>query len=181
MKTKAMNLVALLGLSGLLIGVPANSELLSVAPSQSIILPTGSNGVTQVAFQFDLSGLPSGEGRRIHGATLEWAVEGTSDSEVSEFQIYPVGAAWSAARVSAQTQSLSIGSTAEASWEITPVDHDRGLGGLIRLDVLDMIEWWTIEPSSNHGVVMSTAGLSGEGLADQLASARLTIYYGFVR
>lgn len=181
MKTKSLIQAALLGLAGLLVGLPARGDLLSVAPLKSAMLPAQSDGATRVAFQFDLSALRSGEGRRIEAAILEWTVDGISDSEVSEFVAYPIEAPWTASGVAARTLKTVVGPDAAASWEITPVDHDRGLGGLIRLDVSKLVGRWAGGESSNYGVVVSSAGLSAEGLASQLSSARLTIYYGFVR
>jgi hypothetical protein len=154
----------------------ATAELISIAPAQSALVDQESEAA-QVAFQFSLDGLDSGENRRIDMAFLEWSLTGVSDAEDAVFAVYPVLATWSAAGDGAA--DVSVGESATSEWEITPADHDRGNGGFVRLDVTGLVAGWASGASANHGVVMATGTLSDQALAGQLGSARLVIYYGF--
>jgi hypothetical protein len=177
MKTKLSLL--LLG-SWVLCGMPGlvQADVHKGLPTQAVILPADDSGVTKVAFLFDVSGLRSGDNRKIEEALLDWTLTGTSEEEVMEYSAYPVSAAWTEAGVAAGTVP-GTSETAVAQWLLRPQPAGKKGAGLVRLDLTELVTAWTEGTQANRGVVVATTALDVQALANQLDKATLTIRYGF--
>ena len=88
-------------LSLLVMPVVAGADVLKVAPTQAVILPSDGSGVTRVALLFDLSDMRGGSGRKINAAHLQWSITGVSANERSEFFLHEATSAWTEAQVAA--------------------------------------------------------------------------------
>jgi len=155
-----------------------SADVLTVAPSQSVVLPADESGVTKVAVQFDLSGMQEGEGRRVDIAMLEWTPSGVPSNAFTEYAAYAATQAWSSA--SAVETAPSVSETAAAEWEIDPADYAES-GGFIRFNVTSVVSGWHDSPGSNHGLVLEMGKLDDEALASALEQIRLVVHYGFSR
>ena len=163
-----------------LLGAPGASraDVLKAAPVEAVLLPDEGDGAIRVAFLFDLSGLRSGENRRIDEALLDWWLTGTSEEAVSEFTAYPVAESWTETSV-AQGTAPDLQEQRAATWDVFPTAPERGGERLVRLDLTELVNAWAAGATANHGVVVTTAGLSRATAGAQLAKATLTIRYGF--
>jgi len=157
-----------------------SADVLTVTPSQAVVLPGDVSGLTRVALLFDLSGMRSGAGRRIDEALLDWRVAGVPSNRRSNFSAYPVSGTWTVAGAVLGT-ALSIEPGTVADWEFESLDHQRNGGGLIRLDLSELVGAWTSGTRSNYGLVVTSGDVSGNDLSTQLSQATLTVRYGFIR
>ena len=158
---------------------PGYADVIALSPSQVAVTEDG-NGNAQVAVQFDLGGLRSGEGRRIESAILDWSLTGVSAEEEAGFAAHPVTAAWDGGEIEQELAELSVGEVEAGSWVITPAEHESGLGGVVRMNITGTVAGWASDPSSNHGIVITTSALATGELAEQVSGLRLIVAYGFV-
>ncbi|HEX7878356.1 MAG TPA: hypothetical protein VF720_03050 [Candidatus Eisenbacteria bacterium] len=161
----------------LLLAAPVMADVVVLEPVQTAV--TEEEGTARVAVEFDLSGLRSGDGRCIDIATLTWSVSGAPEAEIAYLVSYPIDAAWHAQEVSAELEELDVGETAAASWEITPEEHENGLGDIVRLDLTGLASTWAGNGAGNHGVVIETGDIAAADLEAALSTLRLTVHYGF--
>jgi len=171
MKTMLGILVTLMLAPALAVG-----EVLTVSPSQAVVLPADGSGLTKVAVQFDLSGLRAAEGRVIDEAYVEWTPSGVSSEELVTFSAYEVTTAWSAA--SAAQGAPEVSESAAGTWEVDPADYAR-TGGFVRFNVTAGVSSWASGASANHGLVLVMGQLDDETLASELNQIHLTVRYGF--
>ena len=164
-------------LSLLVMPVVAGADVLKVAPTQAVILPSDGSGVTRVALLFDLSDMRGGSGRKINAAHLQWSITGVSANERSEFFLHEATSAWTEAQVAAEG-NIDYTEDPVVGWEIEPLDYERN-GGLVKLDVKKLVQEWCETPSGNYGVVVATTDLSSLTLTNQLGNARLVVRYAF--
>jgi hypothetical protein len=173
--------IASLGLVALLLApVASQADVMELTPTQAAVLPAEESGMSRVVLAYDLSGLRSGEGRRIEEALLDWIVVGVPSDEPSEYVAYPVTAAWTA-EGAASNGSVTRAEEAAARWEITPMDYERNGKGFLRLDLTRLVADWAAGRATNHGIVVVTPSVSREAFASQLPGARLTVRHGFIQ
>ncbi len=159
---------------GLLLSAPAavHADMLSVAPSQTMVLPDDQTGTARVALLFDLSGLRAGEGRRVDEALIDWTISGVPSGSSSTYSLFPATAAWNGSSVSIAEDPVEV-------WDIEPLEVERN-GGLVRFSLRDLASDWA-EGGSNYGVVITTPDVTAQTLAAQMLDARLIVRYGFFR
>jgi hypothetical protein len=156
----------------------AAGDVLTVAPSQAVVLAGDESGLTKVAVQFDLSGMQAGAGRRVDMAMVEWTPSGVPSEEFTEYAAYAATESWSGS--SASETSVSVSETVSATWEIDPADYAKN-GGFLRFEVTGVVQGWHDSPGSNHGLVLEMGELDEETLASGLGQIRLVVHYGFSR
>jgi len=163
-----------------LLGVPmsARGDVYTVAPVEAVVLPGAGGGPVQVAFRFDLSGLRSGENRRIDEALLDWWLTGMSKETVSAFSAYAVTGTWSEASVEGGAAPV-LEENSASGWDVFPASPELDGRKLARLDLTELVNAWATGAKANYGVVVATTDMSREALLGQLARAKLTVRYGF--
>jgi hypothetical protein len=167
--------------AGALLAAPsAQAEVLTLTATQAVVLPASDVAPARVALQFDLSGLATGEGRRIDSAVLDWSLSCVSSEATSLFAVYAATAAWTSTAVGSGA-AVSIDEAPAAEWDITPLDHERNGGGFVRFDLTELVRQWAEGERSNHGVLIATPDLSETTLGNGLAAPRLVVRYGFLR
>jgi hypothetical protein len=129
-----------------------------------------------VALLFDISGLRRGEGRTITEALLDWRLNGVPSDRHSEYYAYGLAESWTSTSVSVASHSEP-----EVKWNIEPLDYQRNGGGVVRLNVTDLVNAWVIGTLPNHGLMVTTGDVSRTNIAGQLAEAKLTVRYGFIK
>jgi hypothetical protein len=165
-------------LTAIVMVTPVRGNVLTLAPTQAVVLPTDESGQTRIAVLFDVSGVPSGRNRRIDEALLEWVLGSVSINSESEFTAKSVGTSWTI-----QSIVTSQPEVAEevARWHIGPLDYERNGGAFVRLDIASLVEGWASGLTSNYGVLITTKDLSRTVASAHLNDIRLTIRYGFRR
>jgi hypothetical protein len=174
-----LSLIALGLLVAMTLPLAAQADVLKLQPVKAVVLPADRSGLTRIALEFDFRGMRSGEGRRIDEAFLDWRVDGVPSDRHSEYEVYPITETWTAAGAAAGS-AIATAADPAAFWEIEPLDYQRNGGGFIRLDLIDLVRGWVGE-ESNFGVLITTADVSRQAIADQLGKAVLTVRYGFIR
>jgi hypothetical protein len=135
-----------------------------------------SDSKTRVALSFDVNQLPTGEGRVIDEAYLEWDLTGIPNDVTSTFELHEALVQW--VPQDGSVHSTAVSGILAAEWIITPRDYEAN-GGFVRLDVTDLARRWCQE--ANNGVVLSTSALPSSSIASQLAAVQLRIRYAFVK
>jgi len=156
----------------------ASSDTLKVSPVRTAVIPSDGSDHVQVSVQFDLSGIRSGSNRTLNEAFLEWIPNSVSDDTRTEFSVFEVTSPWEQEGVTDGDLSITADTEAKGSWEVEPDDYER-VGGLVRLNILELVEQWLATPNSNYGLMITIDG-AGEGISDELGSMKLIIRYGFV-
>ena len=158
----------------------AAADVLNVAPSQVVILPSDGSGVTRIAVQFDLSGMLAGEGRVIDQAVLDWTPSGLRTGGRWEFSAYAVTEAWSEESVTAGW-APAMAEDPAAEWNLAPADDAVDGGGLIRFNLKDLVATWEAGTVATNGLVLVMDDVEALRLVGQLSNMRLIVYYGFRR
>ena len=174
---KATSILLTVGLMLVFSTSTAKADVLRVSPSQSAVLPSSGDGPTEVALQFDLSGLRSGNGRKVVWAYLEWQVTNAGTGEKA-FAAFPITSSWSAAQAASRAGVVRYSETPVSAWELTQEEQDR-LGCAVRLNAKNLVSDWLAGVTTNNGLLVTTREISGTTLANQLANATLVIGYGF--
>ncbi len=175
-----MKATSTLFMCGLLLGLSASTamaDVLRASPSQAVVVPSTGDGVTRVALQFDLSGMRSGNGRKVVWAYLEWQITNAGSGEKA-FAAFPISGSWTASQVANRTGSVSCSATPTSEWELTQAEQDR-LGCVVRLNAKSLVSDWLAGVTTNNGLVVTTREISGTSLANQLENATLVVGYGF--
>jgi hypothetical protein len=168
------------GLLALGLAPGAAADVLVVHPAEAVVLPADTSGLTKIVLRFDLSGMRAEENLHISHAYVDWILPGVPSDRESEYATYAVTAAWSADAVASGAAHVEAAEEPSATWEITPADYEV-VGGLVRLDLVDLVTAWANGTKSNYGIVLATPDVGSEGLAGELVRATLTVRYGFVR
>jgi hypothetical protein len=134
-----------------------------------------------VAFLFDFSGLPGGEGRRIDEAFLEWRITGVPPDRHTEYSVYLAQNAWTPIEAARGATVILVLTDPFDTWEFEPLDYQRNQGGRLRFDLTTVVRDWTQGVGAKHGVVVSTRDVGRAALASQLMNMVLEVRFGFVR
>jgi len=172
MKRK-MQIAALGCAAVLLCGISiAEADVVTLSPDQGAVVTAERVEDTQVALQFDLSGV---SGARVDLAILEWSVSGMPSDAMTEYRLVPITASWTEVGLAAAAPALA--ETDSGWWAFTPRDYEVNGGGLVRFDVTALVSAWVSGETSNHGFAVVTSDLDRETVAGQLGNAKLTITY----
>jgi hypothetical protein len=173
--------IACLGLIGLLVApLASQADVLELTPSRAVVLPADESGLTRIALVYDVSGLRTGEGRRIDEALLDWSVVGVPSDEESEYFAYALTASWTV-EDARSGQAVAAAEEAAARWEVTPPDYERNGKGFVRLDLISLMRDWAEGRATNFGILVATESVTREAFATQLQGAKLTVRYGFIK
>ncbi len=177
MNTLKATTLGILALGAALLTVPAEAGEVTLQPSAVAVGPTTEQGETSVAIQFDLTSLPDLASYRINEVRLDWPLTGISGEAVSEYDLYPATAAWTAQGVAGGTLPALTDAPA-ASWSWGPLDAARNPGGaFLRFNVTNLLRAWATGVEANHGVVILSPDLDEEGLAAQTGAITLIVRY----
>jgi hypothetical protein len=146
--------------------------VVTLAPDEAAIVTAQGVEDTQVALQFDLSGL---SGARVDLAILEWPVSGMPSGAVSEYRLVPITASWTEVGLAAAVPTLA--ETDAGWWAFTPRDYEVNDGGLVRFDVTALVSAWLRGEAENYGFAIVTSDLDREIETGQLGNAKLTVTY----
>ena len=177
MKARMLYLLLLLSMC-FLIPKEVRADLLVASPAKAVVLPDDGSGVTKMALQFDLSGMRSGEGRRIDNAILEWVVGENTREQHGSFSVQEITTQWDAQAVVLGTTIPVAADPIMDRWHITPWLREHR-GGLVRLDLEDVTRRWTANTTPNLGVLVTTTMMDPRVAAGLIGDIRLIIYYGF--
>ena len=160
------------------IGVSAGA-VLTLAPSEAVLLPDDGSGGVRVAMRFDLSRVPWGADQQIIVANVDWPVASLSQDAPMTFTVKPITEAWNS--VAAQSGASMVQSASEPSdtWVLDGLAYER-LGGFLRFRVPDLVGGWLNDPTTNHGVLITFEEGAPVTLGSQLASAKLVVHYVIV-
>ncbi len=147
-------------------------------PTEGVVFKAPESESVMAALKYELSGMREGEYRVITAAYVIWPLEGVAPGRTSEFRVYEATRDWSKDDVRDGTGSVIIADVAADDWDIMPLDFERN-GGLVQLDITQLVEGWCANPSRNFGVVVTTEDMTPEMLRGQLGNARLIVRYGF--
>jgi hypothetical protein len=156
----------------------SSADVLTLAPAQAALLPDDGSGKARVAVLFDLSVMRQGPWRRIESALLDWRIEGVPSDRRSSYTACRALSAWTPADVvSGGPVAASVEEA--ATWSIEPLDYQRNQGGVVRLDLRDLVRAWS-SGAQNNGILISTADVPAATLSEQITGMRLVVRYGFL-
>lgn len=166
---------------GLLAGLfsPAQADRTTLSPTRAVLLPAAGAAEPQLALAFDLSGLRSGEGRRIDEALLEWNAAGLPADLSTVLAVTAITAAWTEAGVTDGAAVRAAGSIA-AAWRIDEAGQAWS-EGRVRFDITELARDWASDPGANHGILISLGALDRATAARQIERPRLLVRYGFMK
>ena len=165
------------GLEAALLAAPVQAGEVTLQPSSVAVGPTTGQGESSVAIQFDLTKVPDLATYRIDEVRLDWPLTGISGEAVSEYDLYPATASWTARGVSGGTLP-ALADAPAASWSWGPLAAARNPGGaFLRFNVTNLLRAWATGVEENHGVVILSPDLGAEGLAGQTGAIALTVRY----
>lgn len=156
------------------------ADVVSLEPSQAVVLSSDGSGNLRIAVQFDLSSLRSGAHRKVEYAHLEWVMPGMPSETPSKYDVRAVTGSWT-------EQSPLSGGTLTATKAGEPVDEMRfypkdyeALGqGQLRLDVTQLANDWASGAAGNYGLLLSTPDIQAGTVSGHLGEMRLVVGYGF--
>jgi hypothetical protein len=173
---KLVLLVLVLALLPLL-SASALAEVTTLNPTTVVMGPATERGETTVLVQFDLSAAPDLKGFDIDEALVEWPVAGLPADWPTEYALYPVTSAWSAAAL-ASTGLPARAEIPAASWSWGALPAQWNGTGRLRFDITPLFRDWVEGRSANHGFVITTADVDDEVFASRLGTMSLTLRYG---
>ena len=169
-----MKLLTLATMLWMLTGGIAFADVLQLAPTASALVSDTGVGVHKIAVRFDLSGMREGQYRRIEFAHLEWPLQAISAGATTVCRASEITATWN-------FQSTTIAAGREvAMWEFEPADYQRNKGGVIRLDIRELVRAWASGERTNYGIMIASGDITGADLISEVGHARLVIGYGFI-
>jgi hypothetical protein len=174
MKSNSVRLWAVAGLCSLFL-LPGLCEARGAerGAARAVLLPAGDDG-NRAAFTFDVSGLSPGQGEKIRVAVIEWRLDGIPADRISEYRVYEITESWTAAGAALEAPSMAESEASE--WLISPRDYRKTRGGVVRLDVTDLVDAWTAG-ASNHGIAVAAPEVDRQNVAASLDRVRLVIRY----
>lgn len=156
--------------------VCAEANVVEIEPSSAVILPNDNSGLTRVAMKFNISAVEVAEGWEIVTAHIDWPISGMTVEEPTTFLAYGLTGAWTAEGAGSGQTELACEVDPASRWEMGNLDYTR-LGGLVRLDILGLVNQWLASPEDNFGVVITFENMSAQDLSGKLGAAKLVVRY----
>src|SRR5262245_2084127 len=157
----------------------ASADVLALSPSQATILASDGSGAVRVALKFDLSQVPSGSGRQIIVANIDWPLDGLNENEPTTFNVKAITSDWSGSLLQSGATAIEVANEPSDNWLLESLDYER-VGGFLRFRIPGLVQAWLNDSTSNHGVMVTFENQAPTNLQSQIGKVRLVIHYLFV-